>query len=106
MVFIADIPVACAAGMASLMEADFRGFLAPSALSYGFLSMAVADGHRNSEGLRRAQNSHSLRSFGNQSWERGGTLRTLCVGGAPSERSSVPGAKAPQFFCSFVKFQN
>ena len=85
MVFIADIPVACAAGMASLMEADFRGFLAPSALSYGFLSMAVADGHRNSEGLRRAQNSHSLRSFGNLSWERGGTLHSLCVeaGGRP-----------------------
>ena len=74
MVFIADIPVACAAGMASLMEADFRGFLAPSALSYGFLSMAVADGHRNSEGLRRTQNFHSLRSWGNWSWELRGNI--------------------------------
>ena len=93
MVFIADIPVACAAGMASLMEADFRGFLAPSALSYGFLSMAVADGHRNSEGLRRAQNIYSLRSYGNLSWERGGTMRTLCVEaggrGRPPPRGSV-----------------
>ncbi len=74
MVFIADIPVACAAGMASRMEADFRGFFSTSALVYGFIGNGVAVGNRNSEGLRRAQNYYSLRSWGNWSWELRGTL--------------------------------
>ena len=42
MVFIADIPVACAAGMASRMESDFRGFFSTSALVYGFIGNGVA----------------------------------------------------------------
>ena len=74
MVFIADIPVACAAGMASRMEADFRGFFSTSALVYGFIGKGVAVVYTNSEGLRRAQNFHSLRSWGNLPWEQRGNI--------------------------------
>ena len=74
MVFIADIPVACAAGMASRMESDFRGFFSTSALVYGFIGNGVAVVYTNSEGLRRTQNFHSLRSWGNWSWELRGNI--------------------------------
>ena len=73
MVFIADIPVACAAGMASRMESDFRGFFSTSALVYGFIGNGVAVVYTNSEGLRRTQNFHSLRSWGTCHGNRGGT---------------------------------
>ena len=62
----------CARRKPSMFSLTIGGaFVANLFLLFGW---GVAVGHRNSEGLRRAQNFHSLRSCGNWLWEQGGTL--------------------------------